>query len=253
MHAKRPEEGPDDAIPRDLRRRKATRRRMAAGALSLSAHVALLLAILTARIDAPVMEEPRAMSIMLAAPIPPAEPAPVEEQREPEPAKAPPRQDIFRETPNPPPEVVARPAGKAKVPRSGVEVSDSQLAGAARAGSGGEGGSCNMPLLLQTALRRDHLARAALAEAHRGRPILVWNGAWVRRPGQEGEGLAAVRESIMWEVGFAPEACRSQVVQGLVLLSMGDNPDAPQIVLGQGQWRWTDLLFSRHPNSPSGA
>ena len=47
------------------------------------------------------------------------------------------------------------------------------------------------------------------------------------------------------EVGFAPPACKTQRVQGLVLIKLDDSPQAPRIVLGQGAWKWSDLLFAR--------
>jgi len=69
----------------------------------------------------------------------------------------------------------------------------------------------------------------------------------VRHPGQDGGGLAGVREAILWEVGFAPAACRSEPVRGLVLISMGEGADAGRLVLGRGAWRWSDLLHSHRP------
>ena len=87
--------------------------------------------------------------------------------------------------------------------------------------------------------------RAAVAEAHRGKALRVWNGAWVRHGEEEGDGMAAVREAIQWEVGFAPSACRGELVHGLVLLSLDDGPGAARLVVGAGDWRWSDLLFAR--------
>jgi hypothetical protein len=87
--------------------------------------------------------------------------------------------------------------------------------------------------------------RLALADAHRGRALKVWDGDWVRHGAQEGAGLAAVREAILWEVGFAPKACRAEAVQGLVLISLNDAPGSARIVVGSGSWRWSDLLRSR--------
>jgi hypothetical protein len=46
----------------------------------------------------------------------------------------------------------------------------------------------------------------------------------------------------MLEVAFAPRACRTQPVRGLVLLSTADAPGAGRVVLGAGAWRWNDLL-----------
>jgi hypothetical protein len=97
---------------------------------------------------------------------------------------------------------------------------------------------------VQRALRRDPLVQSAVFDAHRaGKAIMVWNGDWVRSGEQDGKGLAAVREAIMWEVAFAPEACRKARVHGLVLLTLGDG--ATRLALGSGDWRWSDLLATR--------
>ncbi|MBL8774171.1 MAG: hypothetical protein JNK30_22475, partial [Phenylobacterium sp.] len=76
--------------------------------------------------------------------------------------------------------------------------------------------------------------------------IRIWDGAWVRHGVQEGAGLAAVREAIQWEVGFAPEACKAERVSGLVVISLADAPGSARIALGAGSWRWTDLLGLRN-------
>ena len=135
------------------------------------------------------------------------------------------------------------------------EVSDAQLAGAATAWSGGEGsgsggGDCNMTRRLQSALRKDARVQAAVADAlassrSGGKAIVVWNGDWVRHGGQEGQGMAAVREAILWEVGFAPKACRAEPMHGLVLISLNDTPGSARLVVGSDQWRWSDILFRR--------
>ena len=103
---------------------------------------------------------------------------------------------------------------------------------------------------VQSALRKDQLVQAAAAQVHReggsaGDAILVWNGDWVRSNGEDGKGLAAVREAIIWEVAFAPVACRAEPVRGLVLFSLGEAPGSPRLVLGLNQWRWSDLLTAR--------
>jgi hypothetical protein len=125
-------------------------------------------------------------------------------------------------------------------------LSDSQLAGAASAGEegaggGGGAGGCNMARLVQQALRHDSLVRMAVEDANRlGKATMLWNGDWVRSGSQDGKGLSAVRQAIMWEVGFAPEACRNQRMHGLVLLSLADG--GTRFAIGSGEWRWSDLL-----------
>src|SRR4029450_4167680 len=144
-----------------------------------------------------------------------------------------------------------RPARNRVSPRGGggergfAEVSAGELAGAASAGSGLPGGACNMARRIQAALRRDAMVRSALAEAGRGKAIRVWNGDWVRHPGQEGNGRAVVREAMMGEIGFAPEACRRERVRGLVLFTLADGPGSTRLVVGHGDWRWSDLLLIR--------
>jgi hypothetical protein len=126
----------------------------------------------------------------------------------------------------------------------------SDLAGAASAGEegggsgGGGGGGCNMARAVQQALRRDPLVRAAVMDANRlGKSVMLWNGDWIRAGAQDGKGLSAVREAVMWEVAFAPAQCRNQRVHGLVLLSLADGNT--RFAIGAGDWRWGDLLGLR--------
>jgi hypothetical protein len=101
-----------------------------------------------------------------------------------------------------------------------------------------------MARMIQRALRRDPLVQAAVLDAHRaGKAIMVWDGDWVKSGDQDGKGLAAVREAIMWEIGFAPAACRAERMHGLVLLSLNDG--STRLAVGGGDWRWSDLLTPR--------
>lgn len=72
---------------------------------------------------------------------------------------------------------------------------------------------------------------------------MLWNGDWVRSGVQDGKGLAVVREAVMWELAFAPEACRNKRMRGLVLLSLSDGNT--RFAIGAGDWRWSDLLGLR--------
>lgn len=202
-----------------------------------------------------LVEIPKPIPI-LSPPAPDPEPSPAPaaapvETPKPTPAKPPPKR---RPTPRPPPpEVVTVPASRVETASvgSGVELTDAQIAGAARAGSGSGsgdgagGGECDMLRWLQAKLRQDRRVQAAMAGAHRGRPVMVWNGDWVVHPGQEGGGLAAVREIMTWEIAYAPEACRSERVRGLVLISLRDGAGAAHIAVGDGDWTWTDLIHAR--------
>lgn len=227
------------------RRSPDYRRRGLAAALSLAAHLALLLAFLATRKPAPLTPEVQPMAVALVAPGPteqpkgPATPAPPA-------AQPPPRKQLARPT-KARPDVRPLPAGEGRSDDTGVELSEAQLAGAATAGGGGAGRPCDMARRLQAALRKDPRVQAAVADARAstGKALYVWNGDWVRSSGQDGNGLAAVREAIMWEVGFAPEACRAEPMHGLLAMSLSDGPGASRLVLGGGDWHWKDLLRPR--------
>ena len=124
-------------------------------------------------------------------------------------------------------------------------LSEAQIAGASSVGEGGGGGGgCDLARAVQQALRRDRLVHTAVASANRlGKAVMMWNGDWVQSGGQDGKGLSAVREAIMWEVGFAPEACRNERMRKPVLLSLADGNT--RFAIGSGDWRWSDLLGLR--------
>jgi hypothetical protein len=129
-------------------------------------------------------------------------------------------------------------------------LSDSQVAGAAGVGEGGGGGGggCDLARAVQLALRRDPLVHAAVDNANRrGKAIRMWDGDWVRSGAQDGKGLSAVREAIMWAVAFAPESCRNEQVHGMVLVSLADGNT--RFGIGTGNWRWSDLLGLRRIQS----
>jgi type IV secretory pathway VirB10-like protein len=212
------------------------------------AHLAVLFALITAHPPAPPPPEPEPMIVALVEG-PPAPPAPTEAPPTPTPpAKTPPPPKLKARPTPVRPNVTPLPAGDSRDDGPGVELSDAQLTSASAAGSGGGGRPCDMARRLQAALRKDPRVQAAVAEADRvgsGKALFVWNGDWIRSQGQEGEGLAAVREAIMWEVAFAPEACRAEPVRGLVLFSLNDGGRSGRVVMGSGAWRWTDLLRRR--------
>lgn len=225
----------------------AARRKGGAAALSLAGHLTIVAALLLSHGRAPRLVEPRPMTVALVAPPPAADAASTLTQ--PAPSQPPPPRRVARPTRNPLPDRRPLPPGEGPSADGDAELSDAQLASAAPAGAG-PAGRCDMARQLQAALRRNALVQAAVADAHRaggasGRAMFVWNGGWVRSRGQDGNGLAAVREAIMWEIAFAPEACRAQAVHGLVLISLDDGPGAERLVVGSGEWRWSDLLRAR--------
>ena len=230
-------------------RRRQQQGRAAAAALSLAAHAGLLLAVLSlgGRAPSPLEEAPVMAVELVDLPGLIPSPAPVAQAKA-APARAEPTRRMIKPRPTPP-----RPA-EATLPapaRDESRISEAQLAGAVTAGSGAGGGAggsgggvCDMPALVQTALRKDPLVRDAVWRSG-GRAALVWNGDWVRSGQQDGKGLAAVREAILWAVGFAPKACRGQAVHGLVLLSVDAAGGPVRLAVGTAQWRWSDLLTPR--------
>jgi hypothetical protein len=239
--------------PREPRRRKA-----AGVVFSLLAHGAALLAILYLHHDAPMQQTGADGPMMIASLVDgvtqtPAPAATPEAQPQPQPAKAPKTKSFVRKALIPREDDDALEADEEPAP----VLTSAQLASASTAESGGAGGAgqgaaggggkhCNMAQLLQSALRRDAHVQSAIAQSRQSaQAMFVWNGDWVRSSGQDGKGLAALREAILWEVGFAPEACRKTPVHGLVMISLHDGPGSPRIVLGQGNWRWQDILGVR--------
>jgi hypothetical protein len=234
------------------RRRSVERRRAASVALSVSGHLLIVGGLFSAWRAPPEQPVPAPVTVALMEGLPLAKLPEVPTPSQPEPSEPPPPRAIARPTPTPaPPEVETLPvAEQAFTGDPAAEVSDGELAMASSAGTGAPAGACDMGGWLQRELRADPLVQAAVAEARSAggmsrKAIRVWNGAWIRHGGQEGQGLAVIREAIRWEIAFAPEACRTQPMRGLVLISFNDAPGAGGVVMGQGQWRWGDLLGPR--------
>ena len=239
---------------REARRR---RRRMLGGGTSLAVHALAFAAIFWVHQPAPDPPEAPAMQaslVELPKPQPPEPPAPVKSPKPPEPpkptlAKAGGRHSAVRPTPIRIHVPTMLAAAKTPKPDTSDLLSASELAGATSVGEGGggggggAGGNCDMAAMVQRALRKDPLVQSAVFDAGRsGQAIKVWNGGWVKSGDQDGKGLAAVREAILWEVGFAPEACRREPRHGLVLLSLNGGT---RIAVGGPEWRWQDLLALR--------
>jgi hypothetical protein len=229
----------------------ATRRgRLIGAALSVAGHLVAILALISALTPPPRPAEAIPMKVSLVAWPPPAPKAPPVVAAAPSAVEPPaqidqtptaaPRAAVAVRVTAHAPAAVAASAGDA-----GDGLSDAQIAGAATAGSVPAGRPCDMLQRLESALRKDPLVQAAIAGSN-ARAVLVWNGDWVRSNREDGKGLAAVREAIMWEIAFAPPACRAEPVRGLVLLSVSTAPGSVRLAIGSAEWRWSDLLTPSH-------
>ena len=216
------------------------RNRYLAGAVTLGAHVAVFSALFFTHAKTPPHAEQPPLMISLIDTPKPTPPVP------PEPEKIDTGSPVVVPDPKPPTiHIQNQSLTQATVDDMSDVLSDSQLSGAATVGEGGDpGGACDMGQLVQRALRRDPLVHNAVQNANRlGKAVMVWNGDWVRTGSEDGKGLSAVREAILWEVGFAPESCRTKPVHGMVLLSLADG--RTRFAVGTGEWRWADLLGVR--------
>jgi hypothetical protein len=231
--------------PQDRGRLWAVRRgRLLGAALSLVGHLVVILALFSAFIPPPKTPDPIFMQVTLVDLPPPAPKAtsPAAPHRS---AVSPPAANIVARPTPPRPAVVHLAAAAAPATDAGSELSDAQIAGAATADSGPAGRPCNMPRMLESALRKDPLVQAAVAGSA-AKAVMVWNGDWVRQGGEDGKGLAAVREAIIWEIAFVPPACRAEPVRGLVLISVNTAPGSVRLAIGSAEWRWSDLLAPSH-------
>ena len=254
MHGRvTPDEDPESPIlpggPRRLAGSRLTRaqrrNRYLAGAATIGAHAAIFTALFWAHAaPPPTRPEPPAIEISLIDTPKPTPPVP------PTPDKIDTGAILVVPDPKPPTiHITNQSLTQVTVDDMSDVLSDAQLAGAATVGEGGDtGGACDMGRLVQRALRRDPLVHGAVANANRiGKAIMLWNGDWVRTGGEDGKGLSAVREAILWEVGFAPAACRNMPVRGMVLLSLADG--RTRFAVGTANWRWADLLGVRGARS----
>jgi hypothetical protein len=209
--------------------------------LSLAGHLVVILALVSALTPSRETADPTPMKVTLVDWPPPPTATPLAAAQAPAVAPPPP----IAGGASPAPAQIDRPLAVASpIADAGSALSDAQIAGAASAGSGPAGRPCDMPRRLESALGKDPLVQAAVAGSA-ARAVMVWNGDWVRLNGEDGKGLAAVREAIMWEVAFAPPACRAEPVRGLVLIAVSPAPGSVRLALGSAQWRWSDLLTAR--------
>ena len=230
---------PGDPVSESGRQPVRWRSRLLAGTCTVAAHLVVFTALFWPHHAPPLPPQPAPLMLSLVETPTPAPPAP------PDPELLKPQTVVQPALPH----VTVRAISIAttQAPDNSDLLSPSQIAGAASAdgeGAGGGGGGCDTARRVQQALQRDPLVRTAVEDAHRqGKSVMLWNGDWVRTGGQDGKGLSAVREAIMWELAFSPKACRNRPVHGLVLLSLADGNT--RFAVGAGDWRWSDLLGVR--------
>jgi hypothetical protein len=219
-------------------------RTLGVAASSVAGHLVVGMALFAAwGKPPPEPYEPRPITVALVT-LPPTPPAP---------APAPPAaaesapaasqtQHAIARTIAAPARAVERPAVTSATASRDAGLSDAALVGAATS-AGGDGG-CNMARRLEDDLRGDPLVQTAVA-SFSGRAIMVWNGDWLWIDGEDGKGLTAVRQAMMWDIAFAPSACKAQTMHGLVIIAANRGHGA-RLVVGGGAWRWSDLLVP-HP------
>jgi hypothetical protein len=234
----RPALGGDSSSFGKAQARVQRRDRILAGTFAVGVHLIVLVGLFWPHAKPSSPKPPPASILVSVAEVPTPEPP-----GPPNADAAPAVRDIVVRL-KPPPLPPAWEPANTPVPDNSDLLSESQIAGAASAGeegAGGGGGGCDMARAVQRALRRDSLVHTAVEGANRlGKATMLWNGDWVRSGSQDGKGLSAVRQAIMWEIAFAPEACRNQPMHGLVLLSLADR--STRFAIGAGDWRWSDLL-----------
>jgi len=220
-------------------------RRVGAWGFALAAHGAVFLAMASAWPAARAAFDPQPIAISLVTLAPPTKPPPptpvAAASAHAAPAKVAPARALARAVVT----TATKTLPAAAVSAADAGVSDADLAGAETADSGDAAGRpCNMTRRVQEALRKDPLVRTAVTGLG-GRAVKVWDGDWVWLQGEDGKGLTAVRQAMMWEIAFAPPACRAQPMHGLVVIAPATGT---RIVVGLNAWRWSDLL-TPHPSA----
>ncbi len=247
-------------------RRPSKRQRLLGAAVSVAAHILVLFALVWTPASPPVTPDPQPMVVALVdgSVLAPPAPAPAPTPTPPSPAQkpAPPtpptpkrprpshvkpivRRHVVTAAAVETARAEARAAEDAPIATADPVLSAAQLAGATRADAGPMGGAeCDMAGRLQAVLRRDRLVHAQIA-GFSGKALRVWDGEWVWMRGDIGQGLTAVRQALIWEIAYAPEACRSKPMHGLVVFSVNEGHGNVRLAVGSDDWRWSDLLGLR--------
>jgi hypothetical protein len=230
-------------------RRRPARRSRALGiaAGSVAGHLAVGLALFAAWAKpVPLAYDPPAMTVALVKlPPPAADPTPPAAAKTAPAAAHAQQQSLMRPTPRPAPAASPAATETGRSADSVPGLSDAALAGAATAASGSGDGGCNMARRLEQDLGHDRLVQSAVS-GFAGKAVLVWNGDWVWIDGEDGKGLTAVRQAMMWDIAFSPQDCRTKPMHGLVVIAA--NSGGARLVVGSGAWRWSDLLVP-HPEA----
>lgn len=112
-----------------------------------------------------------------------------------------------------------------------------------------EGDHCAIGEWLSAALQNDanvELALNAVPVSARSvaNAVMLWNGDWAPSPPNAAQGMASLKALVMAGVAAAPESCQTQLINGPVLITVGNQTNPTVLAFGSGQWRWQDLLRS---------
>ena len=158
------------------------------------------------------------------------------------------------------------PAPTSKVPPVAQERSvmllplESTLALAPSAVGNGDGTGCAVATAIGAALADDEDAMSELAALPAGLrtdadAVRLWNGAWLDAAAVEpgGQSLAAqipeLRRAVTTAVLALPEQCRNVEVRGPQLIPITETGRTTMVVIGSGQWRWSNLLETPLPEA----
>lgn len=110
------------------------------------------------------------------------------------------------------------------------------------------GGSCTLAASIETSLRTNAAARAALERMPReARSVanaqMLWDGHWIAAGGADGPAaLDPLRALVVDAVRAATPECRDATVTGPQLMFVADASGTRVLGFGSGTWSWSQLL-----------
>jgi len=196
--------------------------------VSVSAHLALTLALLLRPQPAALAAGPADIITVSLVDAPPA-PEPAESI--PPPSLEPQADLAAAEAPAPPEAEAAAPA-------------EPQAGGAETAGSCAV--SDAVLAALQTEASRRALQRIPRPRRSAANALMLWDGGWIRTGALADASVARpIRSAIVEAVRTAGRSCADAPVTGPVLLIVPEEAGAVVLVVGSGTWRWSDIAKSQ--------